>query len=120
MATFLFKTEPTEYAFDRLLAEKRAVWNGIANNAALAALRTARKGDEAFIYHTGDEKAIVALARILTDAYEDPANPGKDASGRPRIPVVDIAPLRAAASPVTLAAIKSDKRFKDFALVRQP
>lgn len=120
MATFLFKTEPAEYPFGRLLDEKRAVWDGISNNAALAALRAARKNDQALIYHTGDEKAIVGLARIRTDAFEDPVNPGLDAQGRIRTPVVEIAPVRAAKSPVTLAQIKSHPRFKDFALVKQP
>lgn len=119
MVTFLFKTEPGAYSFERLLAEKRAVWDGIANNAALAALRAARKGDEVLVYHTGDIKAIVGLASVLTNAYPNPNHPGLTEDGLPRTPVVDIAPVRAAKSPVSLAQIKADRRFRDFALVKQ-
>lgn len=119
MATFLLKTEPSEFCYARLVTEKRAVWDGITNNAALAHLRTARKGDDAFIYHTGDEKAIVGLARIATDPYPDPNNPDLNAAGAPRFAVVDLAPLRSAKTPITLEEIKADKRFADFALVKQ-
>ena len=65
MATFLLKTEPSSYSYADLAREKRAVWDGITNNAALAHIRTMRKGDEVFIYHTGDEKAIVGLASVM-------------------------------------------------------
>jgi predicted RNA-binding protein with PUA-like domain len=119
MPTFLFKTEPGEYSFARLQTDKRAVWDGITNNAALGHLRTARKGDQAFIYHTGDEKAIVGLAEITGPAYEDPKNPGKNPAGLPKFAVVELRPLRPAKTPLTLAAIKADKRFKEFALVKQ-
>lgn len=119
MATFLLKTEPTEYSFARLVAEKRAVWDGITNNAALAHLRNARKGDEAFIYHTGDEKAVVGLARIASDPYPDPEQPGLNPAGLARFPVVELTPLRRASTPMSLADIKSDRRFAGFALVKQ-
>lgn len=119
MATFLFKTEPEEFSFEDLEREKRAVWDGITNNAALAALRAARKGDEVLIYHTGDQRAIVGLARIASDPYEDPAQRGTNAQGEPKFAVVDIAPVRAAKTPVTLAEIKADHRFSGFALVKQ-
>jgi predicted RNA-binding protein with PUA-like domain len=120
MPTFILKTEPSTYSFADLQREKRAVWDGISNPAALAFLRGARRGDEAMIYHTGDEKAIVGLARITSDAYEDPAQPGSNADGLPKVPVVDLAPLRPAPRPVTLAQIKADRRFASFPLVRQP
>lgn len=119
MAMFLLKTEPGEFSFARLLAEKHAVWDGITNNAALAHLRTARKGDEAFIYHTGDERAIVGLARIDSGPYADPKNPSLNAAGAPRFPVFDLTPLRSAGTPMSLADIKADKRFAGFALVKQ-
>ncbi len=119
MAMFLLKTEPGEFSFACLVAEKHAVWDGITNNAALAHLRTARKGDEAFIYHTGDERAIVGLARIDSGPYADPKNPGLNAAGAPRFPVVDLTPLRSAGTPMSLADIKADKRFAGFALVKQ-
>ncbi len=119
MATFLLKTEPSEFSFDDLVRARKAVWDGITNNAALAALRKASAGDEALIYHTGDIKAIVGLARVTRGAYEDPENPAKTASGEPKFAVVDVAPIKAVPIPVTLAQIKADKRFAAFALVKQ-
>ena len=119
MPTFLFKTEPGEYSFQQLQADKKTTWTGVSNAAALGHLRTARKGDHVFIYHTGDEKAIVGLAKILTAPYADPAAPGLNARGEIATPIIDLAPIKAAKSPLTLAQIKADKRFADFALVKQ-
>lgn len=119
MATFLLKTEPGTYSFADLLREKRTCWSGVSNAAALIHLRSMRIGDECFIYHTGDEKSIVGLARVVRNPYEDPQQPGTTADGLPKFAVVDLAPLRAAKLPVSLASIKSDKRFADFGLVKQ-
>ncbi len=122
MAMFLLKTEPGEFSIDDLEREskkKPVRWDGITNAAALKALREARAGDEAFIYHTGEERAIVGLARITADAYPDPKNPGVTAAGETKTPVVDIAFATRARTPVTLEAIKADKRFAGFALVKQ-
>ena len=119
MATFLFKTEPGEYAFDDLLRDRKTVWSGVTNNAALMHLRTARPADPVLIYHTGAEKAVVGLAEILTMPYPDPARPAMNAKGEPAFPVVEIKPIKKAPHPVTLAALKSDPRFKAFALVTQ-
>jgi predicted RNA-binding protein with PUA-like domain len=69
------------------------------------------------IYHTGDERAIVGLARVARGAYEDPTKPGVNDAGEPKFAVVDLEPVRAAATALTLASIKADARFKDFALV---
>ena len=119
MTTFLLKTEPGDYAYDDLVRDRRTDWNGVSNPQACAHMRKVRKGDEAFIYHTGKEKQIVGLGKILSAAYEDPDAPGLTAAGEIKRPVFDIAPVRRAASPVTLAEIKADARFADFALVRQ-
>src|SRR5690606_21313855 len=62
MATLLLKTEPGEYSWGDLVREKRCVWTGVTNNAAQKAMREAKEGDEALLYHTGDEKRIVGLA----------------------------------------------------------
>lgn len=119
MTTFLLKTEPGEFAFDDLVRDKSAVWEGVSNPAALKHLRAAAKGDEAFIYHTGDERQIVGLARVSRASYEDPARPGLTPDGEPKFAVVDLVPVRAAKTPLTLAAIKADARFSAFELVRQ-
>ena len=71
-----------------------------------------KKGDRIFYYHTGDEKSVVGIAKATSDAYDDP----KDASGK--FAVVDIAPVKKLARPVTLKEIKADPSFKDFPLVR--
>lgn len=114
MATFLFKTEPSEYSFDDLVREKRCVWDGVSNAAARLALRACAAGDEVLVYHTGDEKRIVGVAKVAGAPRRDPH------SDDDKSVVVDLVPVGAARSPVTLARIKADPRFKDFALVKQP
>ncbi len=113
MATFLLKTEPGTYSYDDLAREKKTTWDGVSNPAALAQMRQAKKGDLAFIYHTGDERAIVGLAEIASDPRPDPKAQSE------KVVVFDLKPKKRAARPVTLAEIKADARFKDFALVRQ-
>jgi len=119
MATYLLKTEPEDYSYEDLERDKRAEWDGVSNNTALMHMRGVRKGDECLIYHTGREKRIVGLARVVCDPYEDPKRPGRIATGELKYPLFDIAPAKRAPEPVTLAQIKADPRFKDFALVRQ-
>lgn len=113
MAFWIFKTEPEAYSYDDLVRDDGAVWDGISNNAALLHLRSARRGDQALIYHTGDERRAVGLAEVTSDPYPDPR------LGDPKLVVVDVRPLRALARPVGLAAIKADPFFAEFALVRQ-
>jgi predicted RNA-binding protein with PUA-like domain len=114
MNHWLLKTEPSTYAWADLAGAGRAVWDGVKNPAALGHLRGMAPGDQAFIYHTGDEKAVVGIARVVTSAYPDPK------AGDPRLVVVDLAPVRPLQAPVTLAAIKADPRFAGWALVRVP
>ena len=109
---WLFKEEPTHYNFDALVKDRKAVWSGVKNPLAQKYLRAVRKGDRVFYYHTGDEKAVVGIAKALGDAYADPA----DKTGKPS--VVDVAPVKKLARPVTLKEIKADRAFKDFPLVR--
>ena len=109
---WLFKEEPTHYGFDALVKDKQAVWSGVKNPLAQKHLRSVRKGDRIFYYHTGDEKSVVGIAKALGDAYPDPA----DKSGKAH--VVDVGPVKTLARPVTLAEIKADKAFADFPLVR--
>jgi len=109
---WLFKEEPSHYSFDALVKEKKTVWSGVRNPLAQKHLRSVKKGDAIFYYHTGDEKSVVGIARAMGDAYADPT----DKSGKAA--VVDIAPVKKLTRPVTLAEIKADPAFKDFALVR--
>ncbi len=109
---WLFKEEPSHYSFDEFVKDKTTVWSGVRNPVAQRHLHAVRKGDRIFYYHTGDEKAIVGIAKATRDAYSDPA----DASGKSA--VVDIAPVKKLKRPVTLKEIKADRAFKDFPLVR--
>lgn len=117
MAIFLLKTEPSDYSFDDLRRDGTTTWTGVTNAAALINLRSMRKGDEAFIYHTGDEKSIVGLAKVTRDAFQDPQKPGTTPEGKPKFAVVELKAMRAAKSPVSLAQLKGDERFKAFLLV---
>ena len=113
MASYwLLKSEPNDYSYADLEREGRTVWDGVANNLALKYMRQVAPGDEAFFYHTGKEKAIVAIARVETEAYPDPN--GDDE----RRVVFDLTPLRRLARPVTLDQIKKSGEFSDWELVR--
>ncbi|HEY7114097.1 MAG TPA: EVE domain-containing protein [Thermoanaerobaculia bacterium] len=112
MANWLFKEEPTHYSFDDLVRDKKTSWTGVKNPLAQKYLHAVKKGDRIFYYHTGDEKAVVAVAKAAADAYGDP----KDASGK--LAAVDVVPVGKLPRPVTLAEIKAKASFKDFPLVR--
>ena len=112
MAQWLVKEEPEHYGFDQLERDGKTAWSGVRNPLAQKHLRGIRKGDRIFYYHTGKEKAVVAVAQAACHAYQDPS----DASGK--LHAVDIAPVRKLPSPVTLAAIKADAAFASFPLVR--
>jgi len=111
---WLFKEEPSSYSYSDLVTDGQTVWAGVKNPLAQKHLRSVKKGDRIFYYHTGDEKAIVGIAKAITDAYPDP----QDRSGK--MSVVDIAPQRAMERPVTLADIKARKSFASFPLTRIP
>jgi predicted RNA-binding protein with PUA-like domain len=111
---FLVKEEPENYSYDQFARDKRTTWEGVRNPVAQKNLRTIRKGDLVFYYHTGKVKAVVGIAKAAGDAYPDP----KDKTGRAY--VVDLVPVKRLAEPVTLAAVKADARFADFALARLP
>jgi predicted RNA-binding protein with PUA-like domain len=112
MAQWLVKEEPEHYAYDQLEKDRKTVWAGVRNPLAQKHLRSIRKGDRIFYYHTGKEKAVVGVARAIGDAYPDP----DDDTGKSF--VVDVAPEKKLARPVTLAEIKADRAFADFPLVR--
>lgn len=118
MTTFLLKTEPDCYSYADLVRDQRTEWDGVRNPTALMHMRSAKKGDEAYIYHTGKERRIAGLAKIVSDVYEDPENPGLTGKGDLKGPLFDIKPIKAVTHDLTLADIKADKRFEDFDLVR--
>ena len=111
---WLFKEEPSSYSFEQFTKDGRTVWAGVKNPLAQKHLRSIKKGDRIFYYHTGSQKAVIGIARAATDAYADP----KDRTGKAA--VVDITPERALARPVTLKEIKASKAFASFVLTRVP
>jgi predicted RNA-binding protein with PUA-like domain len=112
MAYWLFKEEPDHYSLEQLFRDKRTAWDGVENNLALKHLRSVQKGDRVLYYHTGAEKAVVGVMEVVKGPYRDPTR--DDA----RLVVVDVKPVRRLDRPVTLAEIKANPKFADFALVR--
>ena len=112
MAQWLVKEEPENYAYDQLERDRKTVWAGVRNPLAQKHLQSIRRGDRIFYYHTGKQKAVVAVAKAASDPYPDPG----DASGK--LFVVEIVPEKALGRPVTLSEIKADASFASFPLVR--
>ena len=111
---WLLKTEPSAYSYERLEAERRTTWDGVKNPVALKNLAAIRAGDEALIYHTGDEKAVVGVARVVSDPVPDPRVADK------RMVTIDLVPVRRLARPVTLKEVKANRALRDFELARLP
>ena len=109
---WLFKTEPSAYSYDRLESERTTVWDGVKNPLARKHLAAVKRGDRVLIYHTGDEKAVIGVAKAASDAYRDPC----DAAA----PVVDLTAAGRLARAVTLAELKARPSLKSFPLVRLP
>jgi predicted RNA-binding protein with PUA-like domain len=111
---WLLKTEPSTYSFAQLQRDGRAVWDGVKNPVALKYLREVQQGDQLLIYHTGDEKAVVGIAKALSAGYPDPKQ------NDPKLAVVDLAPVAALARPVTLKEMKASAKFQGWDLLRLP
>ena len=109
---WLIKEEPTHYSFDDLVRDGRTSWTGVRNPLAQKHLQSMHQGDRIFFYHTGDVKAVVGIAKAASAPYPDPA----DKTGK--LYAIDVAPVKELAAAVTLAAIKADKSFASFPLVR--
>ncbi len=107
---WLLKTEPSTYSYEDLVKQKKARWDGVRNPVANRNIDLMKTGDFAFIYHTGDVKAVVGIADVISGPYPDP----KDNSWT----IIDLKPKMKLPRPVTLAEIKAEKMFKDFLLVR--
>jgi predicted RNA-binding protein with PUA-like domain len=114
MALWLFKEEPTHYSFAQLQREGRTVWDGVRNALARQHLRQMRKGDRAFYYHTGKEKAIVGEVRVVSDPWTVPE------AEDPKEVLVEVKAVRLLPHAVALARIKDDPLLADWDLVRLP
>ena len=110
---WLVKQEPSSYSWSDFVAEGQTSWTGVRNYTARNNLRKMHKGDELLFYHSGEEKAVVGMAKVTRPAYPDPTATGGDWSA------VNLAPIKPLRRPVTLRQIKSDPRLKRIQLVRQ-
>jgi predicted RNA-binding protein with PUA-like domain len=113
MNYWLVKSDPGTYGWTELLRDGKASWDGVRNPVARNNLKAMKEGDLVLFYHTGEEKAIVGISKVVGESYPDPTT--KDA----RWLAVDLAPVKPVKNPVTLAQVKADKSLKHIALVRQ-
>ena len=111
MAYWMMKSEPGSYSWADLVRDKGTEWDGVRNAAARLHLKAMKAGDEAFYYHSGEERAVIGVMRIARGPAADPKDPAWVS--------VAVEPVRALARPVTLKAIKADPRLKAIELVRQ-
>jgi predicted RNA-binding protein with PUA-like domain len=114
MAYWLFKTEPETFSWEMQKARgaKGEPWSGVRNFQAAKNMKTMRRGDLGFFYHTGEEKQIVGIVEVIGEYRPDPTDETK------RFGLVDVKAVEDFKTPVTLAAIKADPRFKDMILVK--
>jgi predicted RNA-binding protein with PUA-like domain len=112
MNYWLVKSEPEAYSWDQFVKDGQTVWSGVRNYAARIHLNGMKKGDEVFFYHSNDGQAVVGIAKVIKEAYQDPT------TTEDRWVAVDLKPLKPLKNPVTLAEVKKDKRLKNIGLVR--
>jgi predicted RNA-binding protein with PUA-like domain len=109
MAHWLMKSEPGSYSWQQLLGDKATEWDGVRNPTARIHLKAMKKGDEAFFYHSGDERAVVGIMRVTREAQPDPKDPNWVS-----VAVEPVRPL----GPVTLKEIKAEPKLAKMELVR--
>ena len=107
------KQEPSSYSWSDFVAEGETAWTGVRNYTARNNLREMKTGDEVLFYHSGEEKAVIGIARVTRPAYPDSTAEEGDWSA------VDLAPIKSLRHPVTLRQIKSEPRLKQIPLIRQ-
>lgn len=116
MAFWLVKSEPDAFSWDQQMANGVEPWTGVRNHTAKLNLKAMRKGDRAFFYHSNIGKQVVGVVQVVREAYPDPTiAPGEKGDWV----CVDMKAVRPLATPVTLAQLKADPDFAEFALIRQ-
>lgn len=113
MNYWLVKSDPETFGWNELTRDGKACWDGVRNPVARNNLKAMRKGDLALFYHSGKVKAVMGIAKVIGESYPDPTT--KDS----RWLAVDLAPVEALQTPVTLAQVKAEKSLRHIALVRQ-
>jgi predicted RNA-binding protein with PUA-like domain len=112
MKYWLVKSEPFKYSWDKFVEDKRTFWDGVRNYGARNNLRAMQQGDHVLFYHSNEGLAIVGIAEVVKEAYQDPTT--EDANWV----VVDLKPIKSMPNPVTLAQVKAEPALKDMDLVR--
>lgn len=112
MNYWLVKSEPFKYSWEQLVKDKKTVWDGVRNFAARNNLRAMKKGDHVFFYHSNEGLAIVGIAEVAKEAFQDPTTDDTNWV------VVELKPYKALPNPVALADIKQEKSLADMQLVR--
>ncbi len=112
MAYWLIKSEPFKYSWEQFEKDKKTFWDGVRNYAARNNLRSMKKGDLAFFYHSNEGLEIVGIAKVVGEAYQDPTTTEE------AWVAVDFSPHKKLKSPVSLARIKAEKRLSNMALIR--
>jgi len=112
MSFWLIKSEPFKYSWDQFVKDKQTFWDGVRNYQARNNLRAMKKGDLALWYHSNEGLEIVGIAKVVTEAYQDPTT--EDTAWV----VVDFKPVKKLKKPVSLATVKADKRLANMALVK--
>ena len=112
MNYWLVKSEPSAYGWDQFVKDKKTTWDGVRNYAARTHLRSMKKGDEVFFYHSNEGMEIVGIAKVDKEAYQDPTTEDTNWVA------VDLKPYKKLKKPVSLSQVKADKHLKDMALVR--
>jgi len=112
MSFWLIKSEPFKYSWDQFVKDKQTFWDGVRNYQARNNLRAMKKGDLALWYHSNEGLEIVGIAKVVTEAYQDPT------TEETAWVVVDFKPVKKLKKPVSLATVKADKRLANMALVK--
>jgi predicted RNA-binding protein with PUA-like domain len=113
VAYWLMKSEPNDYAWEDLVRDGRATWDGVHNHLAARNMRAMSVGDRVFFYRSQKDPAVVGVMQVARAAYETPDDPKKS------YVLVDVAPVMPVKNEVTLRQIKGDPRLQHLALVRQ-
>ena len=112
MNYWLIKSEPFKYSWEQFVKDKKAIWDGVRNYAARNNMRAMKKGDLLFFYHSNEGLAIVGIAKVIKEHYQDPTTED------PAWSVVEIAPFKKLKKPVTLDQIKADKKLAAMQIVK--
>ena len=113
MQHWLVKSEPFKYSWEKFNQDGRTFWDGVRNFQARNNLKAMKQGDLVLFYHSNEGKEVVGIAKVVKEHYQDPTTED------PNWVVVDLSPVEALKTPVTLEQIKADEQLKDIGLVRQ-